>query len=79
MNPVAFDVEQTAFLPPHELVTYAKDEPEYLPLPVAKLIGPHGRVEDLYIEQLTFGDPLQPILPAIGLRDFCAMDEQGGR
>ena len=88
MEPVDFELEQTAFLPPHDLVTYAKDQPEYRPLPVARLHGAEGRVisrwtltaeerariaagEDLYIELLTFGRPLQPILPTVGLRDFC--------
>lgn len=31
--------------------------------------------EDLYIEQLTFGNKPQPILPNIGLREFCPADE----
>lgn len=30
--------------------------------------------EDLYVEQLTFGSALQPILPTVGLRDFCPAD-----
>ena len=33
--------------------------------------------EDLYLEQLTFGRPLQPILPTVGLRDLCPMDVKG--
>jgi len=91
MEPIGFEEEQTAFLPPHQLVTYAKDQPEYRPLPVARLDGSAGRVisrwtltaeereaiakgEDLYIEQLTFGQALQPILPTIGLREFCPAD-----
>lgn len=88
MEPVGFELEQTAFLPPHDLVTYAEDQPAYQPLPVARLHGAEGRVisrwtltdeervriaggEDLYIELLTFGQPLQPILPTVGRRDFC--------
>ena len=30
--------------------------------------------DDLYIEQLTFGHPFQPVLPAVGLREFCPAD-----
>jgi len=30
--------------------------------------------EDLYVEQLTFGEDLQPILPTVGLRTFCPAD-----
>ena len=30
--------------------------------------------EDLYLEQLTFGNLFQPILPTVGLRDFCPKD-----
>ncbi len=92
MEPVGFEAEQTAFLPPHDLVTYAKDQPEYKPLPVARLHGVGGRVisrwsltaeerkkvadgEDLYLEQLTFGDSLQPVLLTVGLRDFCPADK----
>lgn len=91
MEPIGFEIEQTAMLPAHTLVTYAKDQPEYRPLPVAKLHGPSGRVvsrwsftaderariasgEDLFIEVMTFGDPLQPILPSVGLVDLCPMD-----
>ena len=29
---------------------------------------------DLFLEQLTFNTHLQPILPTVGLRDFCAQD-----
>lgn len=44
MDPIDFTPSQVAFLPPHELVTYAKDQPEYRPLPVAKIHGEEGRV-----------------------------------
>ena len=88
MEPIGFEDEQTMFLPPHELVTFAKDQPQYRPLPVVRLHGSEGRVisrwqltpderakiaagEDFYLEQLTFGSALQPILPTVGLRDFC--------
>jgi len=30
--------------------------------------------DDLYIEHLTFGHPFQPVLPAVGLREFCPAD-----
>ena len=30
--------------------------------------------EDLYLEQLTFNNPLQPILPQVGLLDYCPRD-----
>lgn len=91
MEPTGFELEQTAFLPPHELITYAADQPEYRPLPVVRLTGKEGRVisrwtltpeerariaagEDLYIEMLTFHQPLQPVLPTVGLRDFCPLE-----
>lgn len=94
MEPTGFEQEQTAFLPPHRLVTYAKDQPQYRPLPTVQLVGEEGRVisrwtltpeeraaiaagEDLYIEVLTFGRPLQPILPTVGLRDLCPLDVKG--
>jgi len=31
--------------------------------------------ESLYIEQLTFGNLFQPVLPTVGLRDYCALDD----
>jgi len=30
---------------------------------------------NIFIEQLTFGNSFQPILPTVGLRDFCPMDD----
>jgi hypothetical protein len=91
MEPIAFEREQTDVLPPHDLVTYAKDQPQYRPLPVVRLHGRNGRVitrwqltaeerlrvmsgEDIYIEILTFHEPLQPILPTVGLRGMCPAD-----
>lgn len=88
MEPIDLTEEERVFLPPHESVTFAKDQPEYRELPTVVLDGPEGRVisrwtltaaeresiakgEDLYLEQLTFGRPLQPILPSVGLRDLC--------
>jgi hypothetical protein len=44
MRPVELDAASIAVLPAHELVTYAKDQPEYIPLPVARLRGPEGCV-----------------------------------
>ena len=32
---------------------------------------------DLYLQQLTFGDSFQPILPTIGLPEFCPADSVG--
>jgi len=109
MEPVGLELEQTTFLPPHDLVTYAKDQSPYRPLPVARLHGAEGRLisrwtftpeeraqiaagEDLYLEVLTFpgqhlcphcgqgchvSGALQPLLPTVGLRDFCPMDPVG--
>jgi hypothetical protein len=97
MEPVDFEPEQLMFLPPHDTVTFAKDQPEYRPLPAVVFNGASARTvsrwtltaeerqriangEDLYIEQLRFRDntgrpwPLQPILPTVGLRDFCPAD-----
>lgn len=93
MEPITFEAEDVALLPPHELIIYAKDQAEYKALPVARIEGVEGRVisrwsltdeerkkiaegADLYIEQLTFGDPLQPILPTIGLREMCPTDRR---
>lgn len=57
-------------------VTYAKDQPEYLPLPAYKSIDgivttcweltPEERIEILetgcvYLQQMTFNQPLQPV------------------
>ena len=36
MLPVAFDETDAIVLSPCELITYAKDQPEYLPLPTAR-------------------------------------------
>lgn len=65
-------------LPEHELVIYAKNQPQYQPLPMWK--GPEGlrisrwkltfkeRLQvffggSIWIRVLTFDHPLQPILP----------------
>jgi hypothetical protein len=65
-------------------VIFAKDQPEYLPLPAMRM--PDGEVytcwsisdEELlsiienrciYLKQLTFNQPLQPILPMANLED----------
>lgn len=73
MNPIEF---------PGFNVTYAKDQPEYLPLPAMKM--PDGEVytcwqlsDDeiaevmisgkIYLKQSTFNQPLQPILPMVSL------------
>lgn len=91
MEPKPLDIDQIADLPSCELITYAKDQPKYIPLPTARLRGKEGRVisrwtfsdeertkiaagEDLYLEQLTFGSRLQPILPTVGLRDLCPQE-----
>lgn len=92
MNPADFEAEQIACLPPEaELVTFAKDQPQYRPLPVARLPGYRGVLisrwtltpeeraaiaagEDLYIQHLTFNNPLQPLLPTVGLPELCPMD-----
>jgi hypothetical protein len=68
---------------PEQNVIFAKDQPEYLPLPAfVDLSTPTGRTvtmwelteeeaqqvaqtRRLYIQQLTFRQPLQPILPSI--------------
>jgi hypothetical protein len=67
-----------------EEVTYAKDQPEYIPLPTLKSSVPDGKGKvimrweftdderkaiangaDLYLEVLTFHQPLQPLRPFI--------------
>jgi len=92
MEPRDFDADDRFFLPPHEHVVLAKDQPQYLPLPIVRFLQDRqGRVisrwtltdderiaiaagADLFIEQLTFNDDLQPILPTVGFRDFCPKD-----
>jgi hypothetical protein len=95
MEPKAFTADQLATLPPHRVVVFAEDQPQYRPLPTVLLAGNEGRVisrwaltdeeraaiangEDLYIELLTFAGPLQPILPSVGLRDYCPADPEVG-
>ena len=65
-------------------VIFAKDQPEYLPLPALKM--PDGEVYTcweltdeeiadvvsnrcIYLKQLTFNQALQPILPLVNLED----------
>lgn len=67
-------------------VTFAKDQPEYQPLPAMVLKDNEGSVitcweltdeeietisktKKLYLKQLTFRHPLQPILPTVDLSD----------
>jgi hypothetical protein len=44
MEPIGLEAEELALLPPHTVVTFAKDQPEYRPLPAARLHGLDGRV-----------------------------------
>lgn len=91
MEPVTLETEDVVMLPPHDLVVFAKDQPQYRPLPAARLHGPEGRLvtrwtftpeerarvaagEDLFLEVLTFGRALQPLLPTVGLREMCPAD-----
>lgn len=70
MKPIEFD---------HSNVVYAKDQPEYLPLPAHKTsdgtvtscwelsddeIMDICKSRKIFISQLTFNQPLQPILPS---------------
>ncbi len=67
---------------PEHNVVFAKDQPEYLPLPAHKSSGVAGEVTScwrpswkelltlvwrrkIYLTQLTFGNPLQPIRPSV--------------
>lgn len=43
MVPTEFTDDERAFLPEHEAVTFAKDQPEYLPLPAVVLEGDLAR------------------------------------
>lgn len=69
---------------PGQNVVFAKDQPEYRPLPALRL--PDGEVitcwemsdeeiadivqsRKIYLKQLTFNQPLQPILPLVNLED----------
>lgn len=81
-DPVASQAELMRHLPcgTFEAVTYAKDQPPYLPLPVIRLLDDGGMVisrwrltwrerirvlftGNLFLSQLTFNAPLQPIKP----------------
>jgi len=74
-------VEPESIVPSEELVVYAKNQPQYLPLPAQ--VRPDGRVttrwrlseeekalllqgEDIYLQVLTFGHPMYPILLSVG-------------
>jgi len=76
MKPVTF---------PGVNVIIAKDQPEYLPLPAIVLEGGEvitcWELSDeellqlidtkrIYLSQLTFSSPLQPILPSVNLEDY---------
>jgi hypothetical protein len=91
MEPKAIDFLERAMLPSHTIVTFAKDQPQYRPLPAIVIAGPDGRVitrwvltdaeraqiaagADLYIQQLTFGHALQPMLPTVQFLDLCPME-----
>ena len=67
----------------YRLVIFAKDQPQYRPLPALRAMASDGRVvtrwrptlgeriqvlvgADVWLQQLTFGHPLQAILPTIG-------------
>lgn len=69
---------------PGHNVVFAKDQPEYLPLPALRMQD--GEVytcwqftdeewerasvkKQIYFKQLTFNNPLQPILPLVDLSD----------
>ncbi len=71
-------------------VVFAKDQPEYLPLPALRL--PDGevitcwefseeelqeviRTKRIYFSQLTFNTHLQPILPLVDLADRIAFSQ----
>lgn len=71
-------------------VVFAKDQPEYQPLPALRIPGVQGeiiscweltddeveviaRTKRLYLSQLTFNGPLQPILPMAELGDNIAL------
>lgn len=71
MKPIKFDYRNCV---------YAEDQPEYLPLPAHKMddgtviscwkltdeeIQELIKTKKLYISQLTFNEPLQPILPQV--------------
>lgn len=79
MKPITF---------PEVNVVFAKDQPEYLPLPAyQEPEDPKGRIitrwelseaelnqiretKSIYISVYTFNNPLQPILPYVGLSSF---------
>lgn len=42
MHPIPLTERDRRDLPPHELVTYAEHQPEYLPLPGARCAGPEA-------------------------------------
>ena len=80
-------------LPPDsKAVVFAKDQPQYLPLPT--VWTPQGAVvtrwsptdaekaaiirgEDIYVTVLTFGAPLQPLQVTVGPIDLSQIDAHG--
>lgn len=82
MKPQQKILSRVVFDPMLEAVVLAKNQPQYLPLPVIRSSYPLGRVTSrwslslwerilvlfggsLWIQQLTFGDPTQPIKPLL--------------
>jgi hypothetical protein len=49
MEPIEIPEEARLLMPEHELVTLAKDQPQYRPLPILRLVGdPDGRVYSMW-------------------------------
>jgi hypothetical protein len=83
VKPTELTAEERKALSAHKVIVFAKDQPQYIPLPAVVLDGVHGRVitrwtlteeerqavlegADLYLELLTFGQPLQPMRLTVG-------------
>lgn len=83
MDPRRLTDDERKRLPAHTAVTYGANQPEYIPLPAARLHNPEGSAltrwslsdeerraiaegADVYLEQLTFGQRLQPVRLSVG-------------
>lgn len=67
-------------------IVFAKDQPQYRPLPAIRtadgIVMTRWRLTwaerwllfwrgSFYLQQMTFGDPLQPLLPSVEPPEFC--------
>ncbi len=92
MEPVDPRVPAALLPPESRAIVFAKDQPQYLPLPT--VLTPQGAVitrwaptnaekaaiirgDDIYVVVLTFGQPLQPLRVSVGPIDLSIVDAHG--